>query len=385
MNVVTAITAQAIAPFRVEWRPLAQLGPIAAAWRALAACALEPNVFYEPAFALAAAPVFGADAGAALVWSHSQQLLGFFPLRTERRYGLPVPVLTGWTHPYAPLGVPLVDRGEGEAVIATWLDHMACGAGFPALMLLALVPETGPFANALAAVLARRHAASATFGHHCRALLAAGARRDGYVERAIGAKKRKELRRQRNRLADAGRLHIAAAREPSEIAGALADFLALEAAGWKGRAGTAAAKSESIRRFMESAVRDLAHEGNVRINRLCVAGRPVAAAVTLRSGGAAWTWKIAYDESFARASPGVQLMLDMTEGLLADTTLAQADSCATADHPMIDHLWRERLALSDRLIALRPTALPFGFLCRLEALRRGAIAMAKTLRDRLRG
>jgi hypothetical protein len=45
--------------FRVEWRPLAGLGAIAAEWRALAARALEPNVFYEPAFALAAAPVFG--------------------------------------------------------------------------------------------------------------------------------------------------------------------------------------------------------------------------------------------------------------------------------------------------------------------------------------
>ena len=45
---------------RVEWRPLAELGAIAAEWRELAARALEPNVFYEPAFALAAAPVFGA-------------------------------------------------------------------------------------------------------------------------------------------------------------------------------------------------------------------------------------------------------------------------------------------------------------------------------------
>ena len=40
--------------FRVEWRPLAELGAIAADWRALAGSALEPNVFYEPAFALAA-------------------------------------------------------------------------------------------------------------------------------------------------------------------------------------------------------------------------------------------------------------------------------------------------------------------------------------------
>ncbi len=55
--------------FTVEWRKLSELEAITAAWRDLAARALEPNVFYEPAFALAAAPVFGRDAGAVLVWS----------------------------------------------------------------------------------------------------------------------------------------------------------------------------------------------------------------------------------------------------------------------------------------------------------------------------
>ena len=52
---------------------------------------------------------------------------------------------------------------------------------------------------------------------------------------------------------------------------------------------------------------------------------------------------------------------------------------------MIDHVWRERLALSDRLIALRPSAMPFALACRIEALRRSAIAAAKAVRDRLRG
>ncbi|MEA3068342.1 MAG: hypothetical protein QOK41_1749, partial [Sphingomonadales bacterium] len=87
---------------RVEWRPLAALAALAGDWRALAARALEPNVFYEPAFALAAAPVFGRDAGAGLVWAGGAgpRLVGVFPARIERhRYGLAPPVLVGWTHP----------------------------------------------------------------------------------------------------------------------------------------------------------------------------------------------------------------------------------------------------------------------------------------------
>ena len=95
-------TAPSIPRFRVEWRPLAELAALASEWRALASRALEPNVFYEPAFALAAQEVFERGVGAGLVWSQSSErrLVGLFPARIERRrYGIPLPVLVGWTHP----------------------------------------------------------------------------------------------------------------------------------------------------------------------------------------------------------------------------------------------------------------------------------------------
>jgi hypothetical protein len=77
-------------------------------------------------------------------------------------------------------------------------------------------------------------------------------------------------------------------------------------------------------------------------------------------------------------------MLDLTESLLAAPTPVRIDSCATANHPMIDHLWRERLSLGDRLIALRPGAVPFGLACAVEAARRSAVAAARAVRDRVR-
>ena len=105
--------------------------------------------------------------------------------------------------------------------------------------------------------------------------------------------------------------------------------------------------------------------------------------VTLRSGAGVWGWKIAYDEKFSRASPGVQLLLDVTQALLEDGSVARADSCATADHPMIDHIWRERLALSDQLISLRAGP-AFVCACSLEACRRALVAAAKAVRDLVR-
>jgi CelD/BcsL family acetyltransferase involved in cellulose biosynthesis len=371
--------------FRVEWRPVAELGSIAAEWRALAGRALEPNVFYEPAFALAAVSVFGHGVGAGLVWSRTTpaRLLGFFPARIERRhYGLPLPVLVGWTHPYAPFGAPLVDRDKAEAVLGAWLDHVAQAPHLPDIMLLPYLPTEGALAQALDAVLVRRGGQSKFFAQHRRALLAPAGERNDYLDQSLGHKKRKELRRQRKRLGDGGTVTSTSVGDPAAVSRALDDFFALEAAGWKGRAGTAAQGHAGIAQFMTAAVAALAAEGKAQVARLSVDAKPIAALVTLRSADTAWCWKIAYDESFARGSPGVQILLDVTQVLLDDVSLARADSCATADHPMIDHVWRERLALADRLLCVDPSKpLAFALAGTLETLHRQAIDGAKRLRD----
>ena len=377
---------QAADALAVEWRDFAALGQLASEWRALAGSALEPNVFYEPAFALAAAPVFGRAAGAFLVWSGSaeRRLLGFFPARIKtRRYGFRLPVLLGWTHAYAPLGVPLVEREAAEGVIAAWLAHLAAHDERPGLLLLPFLPAEGPFAAALDAVLRRVQMPIADFNRHRRALLAPGGERPHYVERALGPRRHKELRRLGRRLADIGAVLFTTATEPAQVAAAIEDFFVVEASGWKGRAGTAAAGHEDLRGFIRAAAGALAAEGKISVNRILLDGRAIAAAIVLRSGGSAWFWKIAYDEAFARFSPGVMLTAMLTDELIDDATIARTDSCATANHPMIDHLWRERLTLCDRLIAVRPE-IPFATARALEALRCAAIAGAKTVRGRFR-
>jgi CelD/BcsL family acetyltransferase involved in cellulose biosynthesis len=370
----------------IEWRPLAELASMAPEWRALAARAIVPNVFYEPAFALAAQPVFGRDVGATLVWSResTRRLLGLFPSRTARyRYGLPWPIVMGWINPYAPLSVPLVDREAAEVVLGAWLEHM--GSRRPRLLLLPMFPQEGELARAFDAALARRGGASVAFALHERALLAPAGERADYVERALPRKKLKELGRQLRRLGDDGAVAWDVARDPAAIGAALADFLALEVAGWKGRAGTAAARSPEIHTLLQAAVSALAREGKAEITRLMLAGRAIAALIVLRSGDTAWCWKIAYDEQHARASPGVQLMLQATKALLAEPGLNRVDSCAAPDHPMIDHIWRERLPLADRLVRSGAYGgAAFALTHALEAARSGAIAAAKHARDLLR-
>jgi CelD/BcsL family acetyltransferase involved in cellulose biosynthesis len=367
-----------------EWRPLADLAGMAAEWRALTDRAAEPNVFYEPDFALPAAAALAPDAGAVLVrGGEPHRLIGLFPCRIEtRRYGVWLPLLAGWTHPYGPLGTPLVDRDAVALAVTGFLDHVADEARLPKLLLLPYQAEDGPVAAAFADAVAQRGGRTAAFDRHRRALLAPGGERAGYLDAALGGKKRKELRRQRRRLDEAGGVAFALARAPAEVRTALGDFFTLETQGWKGRVGTAAAQDGAVRRFMEAAVTGLAAHGQVRVARLMRGGHAIAEGVLLTSGRGAWFWKVAHDESVARASPGVQLTLDLTDTVLNDAAIDWCDSCATSGHAMIDSIWRERRVLADHLIALGPGR-DFALARAMERLRRHALATARKMRDML--
>lgn len=369
--------------FRTTWRPLAELvddGALRAEWAALAERAVEPNVFYTPAVALACAPLYGRGVGAVLVRGADGRLAGLFPLRPSRtRWGVPLRVLAGWTHPFAPFGTPLVDPADPQGILAAALDHFSRDG--TSALILPYLTDDGPVAAALDAVLAASGRRMVTFDRHARAELVRPAGPDAAP--AVVDRHRKEHARQRRRLAEHGTLAFDLTAGEATVA-AVADFLDLEASGWKGMAGTAATASPAQRALIETAVAGLAAEGHAGIARLRLGGRTVAAGIVLASGGGTWFWKTAYDETLAKFSPGVLLTLDLSEALLRNERIAAVDSCAVAGHPMIDRLWADRRALSDRLIALRPGP-GFALACRLESLRRAAIAAAKAMRNRLRG
>jgi hypothetical protein len=183
------------------------------------------------------------------------------------------------------------------------------------------------------------------------------------------------------RLGDVGAILFTTATEPAAVTAAVEDFFKLESRGWKGQAGTAVVLHEDIQRFITAAVAGLAAESKVVINRILIDGRAIAVTITLRSADTAWFWKIVYDEDYAQHSPGVVLTFAVTEDLVEDRTIVRTDSCATPNHPMIDRIWRERLALCDRLVAVRPQA-AFSLARRLEIMRGLAIAAAKGFRER---
>lgn len=172
-----------------------------------------------------------------------------------------------------------------------------------------------------------------------------------YLEHALPGKKRKELRRQQARLAEQGVLAVSRRTDAEGIALWIEQFLALEAQGWKGSAGSALACAGETAGLFRESMMAAAERGCLERLSLELDGVPIAMLATLIVPPGAFSYKTAFDERFARFSPGVLLQLENL-ALLERAGVRWADSCAAPDHPMIDSLWRERRAIGRMSIAI---------------------------------
>nr|WP_245310235.1 GNAT family N-acetyltransferase [Bradyrhizobium jicamae] len=322
-------------------------------WRALSERASEPNGYYLPEWELAvnASARGRLDAAALGAWHDASRLIGLVPVISMwRSHWIPLPALVS-ADPYGTLCTPLLDADMAEEAVTSMLRR-ARQAGAHALILRATSLD-GPAMTAFADVLHRDGMQPLVLQSYVRACLDATADADEVLREALGAKKLKELRRQRNRLAEHGAIRFEAARTPAETATALETFLNLEASGWKGQRGTALGQHEGDAAFIRRAIPALAETGQCEIVTLHAGETPVAAAIVLRHHDRAFYFKLGVDERFAKFSPGVQLTLDLTRHLCADPDISMVDSTAAPDHPMINPIWRGRLAIGDVLVPLR--------------------------------
>jgi CelD/BcsL family acetyltransferase involved in cellulose biosynthesis len=322
-----------------------------AAWRGLAARAAEPNGYYLPDWELAVnASVPGRTGASALAAWHDKMLVGLLPVVSMRQaYGIPLPALVS-AHPYGTLCSPPLDHGMAVDAAAT-LMQAARQSGARALVLRDVALD-GAAMKAFNTVLRGEGLRRRVLQWHLRASLDATRDADELLRDALGGGKLKELRRQRRRLAEHGAVTFDVARSPEAVATALETFLTLEASGWKGARGTALAQVQGDAAFIRRATHALAATGNCEIVTLRAGETPVASGIVLRHQSRAFFFKLGVDERFAKFSPGVQLTLDLTRHLCADPQIVSADSTASADHPMINSIWRGRFAIGDVLIPL---------------------------------
>ncbi len=322
-------------------------------WQALAAHAAEPNGYYLPQWAQAVNALSRGRMNASALTAYDdtgQHLIGLMPaISAWRAYKLLLPALVS-ADAWPPLGTPLLRRNKADQAAAK-LMQSARAAGAHALILRD-TPLHGAVVASFKRVLTWTGQRPKILQSHERAMLDATRDAEDLLREALGAKKLKELRRQRNRLAEMGEVIFTIASTPHDAMPALEVFLQLEASGWKAKRGTALIQDEHDAAFIRRAVREMSARGQCEIVSLYAGETPLAAAIVLRHLDRAFYFKIGVDARFAKFSPGVQLTLDLTRHMCADETITSVDSTAIPGHPMIDPIWRGRLAIGDVLIPL---------------------------------
>jgi hypothetical protein len=341
-------------------------------WRDLASRALIQNIFYEEEFAVPAALPFGSGVELLVVTEDASPLsrmLGLWPVRVSwRRWGVPLPVLVGWTHPFAALGVPLLDRDQAENVLSVLLRAASLIPGLPARQLMSNVPERGPFSEILDGLRSKHGLRSYAFNLHTRPKLDPK-NREKYFESNLSSRTRSKLRQEMRRIERDGSVVFETVSEPAAIAEAIEDYIHLEGRGWKARVGTAVGCSATETEFLRRVAVALSDQGRIKIHRLKLDGTTIASSVTYFSDSMAWYVKISFDESQAKNSPGSQLVMYATEDLLRDPSVTWADSCAPPGHPLMKKFWSESLSISNRLVDASSTDPYFRPAVQLERLR----------------
>lgn len=330
----------------------AALQPHVGAWEALAARALEPNVFYEPWMLLPAIDCYAGPRLRVVLVYDGSALCGLFPFEVAAQFrGLPVQYMRLWKHPHCYLATPLVDRTRAAACLGALLDWLAKDARGAGVVEWGLVGSGGPFERALMRVLdetSRRRFLSHTSE---RAYLTPRGDAERFFDAALTGKRRKEYRRLERRLAELGALEYAELADPAQAPAWIAQFLELEASGWKGLRGSALASNDPNRRFFEHAALAAAQRGRLMMLALRVGGRPVAMKCNFLADGGAFTFKIAYDEAYSRYSPGLLLELENIRCFHRSPALSWMDSCAEAGHFMANRLWLDRRSLMTLITA----------------------------------
>jgi CelD/BcsL family acetyltransferase involved in cellulose biosynthesis len=306
-------------------------GDVLEAWRDLAERALEPNAFFHPDMAVAAARhLSGGEHDRLLaVFGDGGALEFALPVRRAARYRrVPVPAYRAWGHDQAFLDTPLVAPGDPVRAWTAALGVLrSAGAGW---LVFERLPGDGPVRSALDAALPGGSSYARVLLQYERPVLRRRSE-PTYVDGRLSSQRRKRLRRQgRNLEGELGGTLSLVDRAETDVSGALERFLEIELAGWKGRAGTALASQPGEAAFFREAMTAFARRGRAQLWELGTPERAAASLCAIVEDGGVFHTKTTFDERLAAHSPGLQLELALVDEFHRDPRLAWVDSCTSA-------------------------------------------------------
>jgi CelD/BcsL family acetyltransferase involved in cellulose biosynthesis len=336
-------------------------GGIFAQWQALSGHAVEPAGFNAPELAV---PILKHLGGAELTTiTHSGKLLFALPTVKKRWYQ------TNWSTPLTSSGTAHLTDGLRVETLSAFLNNQKSP------FLFSAIPADGAFH----AALKQQATHYSVFESWARAGLKINGIYQDWLQNNFDQKRRKEFKRLRNRLSEQGALETEVLVPSADPSAFVADFLTLEAAGWKGKKGTAIDANPKLATALQEAATALHKSGKLRFWSLKLDGKAIASLFAIVEGNHAWLGKIAYDESFAKYSPGALIILDCTESFFNEPGITQVDSSAIPDHPLIDRIWRDRLPMISVFVA--PAQISKWRFSAITAYARQKQNLRSTLRD----
>jgi hypothetical protein len=177
----------------------------------------------------------------------------------------------------------------------------------------------------------------------------------------VSRKFRRNLANARNRLTELHGVEFIRVEGQQATCLHLGEFANLEASGWKGRAGSAIKNSPNRMAFYDALTRRLGALGWLQWFFLRAEGKVIAAKLNVKFGKSLVMCKIAYDEAYARYSPGNLLMEQDIEYARQSRTIERIDLVADAEwlahrNPQMDSYFHVRL------YPARPVPLLLGYL-----------------------
>ena len=329
------------------------------AWDDLARSAIEPNSFHESWMLLPALRTFAGAAKMRVVLifkphprdAHgTPTLCGLFPFEWLPSYKrLPASTMRFWSHPYGLLGTPLLRAGAARPCLEVLFEWLAADPRGAAVLELNQISADGPFYQELAGYLFDSKRKFLVTECWTRALFRRAADAETYLKAAMSSGQRREWRRKGRRLAEEGTLTYRFLQDPNELETWLAEFLHVEVSGWKGREGTAIACQPAHRVFFETTAREAFRRGTLQVFGLFLNERPLAYQCYFVAGRGSFNFKPAYDETYARYSPGTLLQLELIDRFHQQPGLDWMDSCSAPDG-YLNALWPDRRIMQNVVI-----------------------------------
>jgi len=335
-----------------------ELEALVGPWERLIETAVRKNPFFDPDFLIPAFKHLNDDNSAQLLVIEAPQrvneqlprvLCGLIPIKKKRFYGMPIRSYESWKHDQCFDTTPLIRADVATETMSFMFDFIATELK-SSLFSFENVAGEGEFARLLTHEFYQNERTVFHRDAYNRACFIPEADAETYIKSEVAKNTRKGTLRLERKLSGLGEMKTWVMQNDSDASKWAEEFLRLEGAGWKGKAGTAMSSTPSETQFFREMIRRTHRAGKLSMVKIEFIGQPISMICDVHQASSAIHFKTAFDETYSQYTPGLIAELKNIERLHGTNT-EMMDSCAAPNHPMINRVWSGRTRFQSVVVA----------------------------------